>query len=309
METSFTQKVKEEVVSYAFSPEEEEAFLAGFVKVNGVLSDSVLSLQSENPHIAKKIYHSFADLFRVLPKFSCTQKMKLDKNVVYVLEIDEKMEEIRNELGRFYREKGEKEDLLGDEALLRAFIAGVFVASGSVNSPTSENYHLQMTFSSQKTAKFVLHLLRRFREDRRMEFKLLERKSKCVLYLKKASQITDFLALINATEMMLRFANSMIEKDYLNNDNRYQICFNANYQKMVVNAEKQIAAILFLKENRLFARLNEKEQAVAEVRLENPEAPLSALSDLLKQRGVEISKSGVNRTLKKIHETVCAVKG
>lgn len=109
--------------------------------------------------------------------------------------------------------------------------------------------------------------------------------------------------------MMLRFANSMIEKDYLNNDNRYQICFNANYQKMVVNAEKQIADILFLKENRLFARLNEKEQAVAEVRLENPEAPLSALSDLLKQRGVEISKSGVNRTLKKIHETVCAVKG
>ena len=55
--------------------------------------------------------------------------------------------------------------------------------------------------------------------------------------------------------------------------------------------------------------MNEKEQAGAEVRLENPEAPLSALSDLLKQRGVEISKSGVNRTLKKIHETVCAVKG
>lgn len=309
MESSFTQRVKEEVVTYAFSSEEEEAFLAGFIMSNGVSEEpSSLKLQSENPIIAKKIYQCITEIFRLFPKFSCTQKMKLGKNIVYELEIEEKAEEVLSGFERFYREKSDDSDPFSDEEILRAFIAGVFVASGSVNSPKSENYHLQMTFCSQKKAKFVLRLLRRFKENRKMDFKLLERKKKGVLYLKKSEQITAFLALINATEMMLSFANSMIEKDFLNNDNRYQICFNANYRKMVVAANKQIEDILSLKESRLFVKLSEKEQAVAEIRLENPETPLSALSDLLRQKGVEISKSGVDRSLKKIHEMACAEK-
>ena len=48
---------------------------------------------------------------------------------------------------------------------LRYFIIGAFLASGSVNSPTSKNYHLQMVVFTEEDSKYFLKLLNRFRNE------------------------------------------------------------------------------------------------------------------------------------------------
>ena len=71
---TFTSIVKEEICSLEFERWQLLSLLAGFVKVNGVLtlsrSGMALSLKTENIKIAKKIYQAFKILFDVSPSSS-----------------------------------------------------------------------------------------------------------------------------------------------------------------------------------------------------------------------------------------------
>ena len=80
-----------------------------------------------------------------------------------------------------------------------------------------------------------------------MDFKYILRRNKYVVYLKKADQISTFLALINAPLTMLDFVNARAEKDFINNENRIQICFNANFQKSLLKSSEQIEDINLIK--------------------------------------------------------------
>ena len=199
------------------------------------------------------------------------------------------------------REEIVPHDLILDNGL-RSFLAGVFLASGSVNSPSGDNYHLQMVVDTEQDAKFVIKLLNRFRNEKNMDSKMIARRKKYVVYIKKADQIANFLAVVNASSSMLQFENVRIEKDFINSDNRYQICYNANYQKTLEKATKQIKDIKIIEEKLGLKMLTEKEQLVAKIRLENADIPLSQISDiLLDEYQIKISKSSVNRIFDSLH--------
>ena len=307
IKTTFTVQVKEEICSLEYTDEQLLSLLAGFVKVNGSLTLTNagfgLSLQNENSKIIKLIYNAFKRLFNVTPAFSYTKKMKLDKGVVYGLRINERASEIL-----------EKLELMNDgmfsfpsnivlEDKLRFFITGAFLASGSVNSPSSKNYHLQMVVSQEDDGKYFLKLLNRFRNEKEMNFKMIAKGNKFVLYLKRADQIGVFLNITQAYQSFFDFENVRIEKDFINSDNRIQVCYNANYQKSLQKGEEQCKEINRIKERGLFYSLSEKEQLVANLRLANPDAPLTALASiLLQEHNIVLSKSGVNHILKKIHD-------
>lgn len=309
---SFTQSVKEEITSLEYSNEEYLPLLSGFIKTNGVLSISskklILSLQTENAKVAKLIYKAIVSVFNVSPHFSYARKMKLDKGVVYHLSLDEKVDEILRvlQIANGFESLTPRE-ILEDKGA-RFFICGVFLASGSVNSPASNNYHLQMIVSSEEDAKFLIRVLNRFKHEKNMDFKYISRRNKYVVYLKKADQITVFLALINASFAMLEFENSRIEKDYINSENRYQICYNANFQKTIQKANEQIEDIKIIDKKKGLIHLSEKEQKLALARLNNPEAPLSTLVELLKEKNIEISKSGASRIFNKFHDLAISLR-
>ena len=199
--------------------------------------------------------------------------MKLDKCVVYNIKIVTCIEEILEEL-ELYRDREEivPHDLILNNGL-RSFIAGVFLASGSVNSPSGDNYHLQMVVDTEQDGKFLIKLLNRFRNEKNMDSKMIARRKKYVVYIKKADQIANFLAVVNASTSMLQFENVRIEKDFINSDNRYQICYNANYQKTLEKATKQIEDIKIIEEKLGLKLLNEKEQIIAKIRLNNVDFP------------------------------------
>jgi DNA-binding protein WhiA len=139
---------------------------------------------------------------------------------------------------------------------------------------------------------------------------MIFRRKKYVIYIKKADQIANFLAVVNASSSMLQFENVRIEKDFINSDNRYQICYNANYQKTLEKANEQIRDIKIIEEKLGLKNLTEKEQAIAKIRLENIDIPLSQVSDiLLSEYQIKMSKSSVNRVFNSLHQIALKLEG
>jgi hypothetical protein len=309
---SFTQNVKNEVCSLEYTSNQLMGLLAGFIKTNGKVNfnDNTIKLTTENANIAKLIYKSISLLFNVSPTFSYTKKMKLDKCVVYTVNINQNIHEILEKL-ELYEGKSPifPYDIITNDGL-RTYIAGVFLASGSLNPPNSDNYHLQMNVGSESEARYLVKLLNKFKNEKNMDFKILPRRNKYMVYLKKADQIANFLALINALVSLLDFENVRIEKDFINSDNRYQICFNANYKRTLDKANEQIEDIKLIEQKIGLNTLNEKEQIIAKIRLENNDIPLSSISNLLKEEyNLNVSKSGVSRVFNNLHDLANRIRG
>jgi DNA-binding protein WhiA len=94
-------------------------------------------------------------------------------------------------------------------------------------------------------------------------------------------------------------ANSFIERDIRNNENRATNCVARNISRSVGAAQKHVSAIESLIESKRFDRLPEELRYTAKLRLENDSASLYELSLL---HDPPITKSGLNRRLAKIME-------
>lgn len=307
--STFTQDVKEEICSVEFTNLQYLGLLSSFIMINGDFVDEEneqkIILSTENAKIAGLLYKALNQTFGIAPLFNFTKKMKLDKGTVYHVTIKDKVQEITSYL-QLCDEEGYPtfpDELIQEKDVLRAFISGAFLASGSVNSPTSDNYHLQIVVNDEESAKYLIKLLNRFRNDKNMDFKYISRRSKYVVYLKKADQIANFLAVSYANVAMMDFENVRIQKDFINSDNRYQICFNANYEKTIAKAKEQIEDIKLIEEKNELIHLKEKDRIIARIRLDNPEAPLSEIVNIAKENeNINVSKSGVSRIFASFHD-------
>ena len=81
--------------------------------------------------------------------------------------------------------------------------------------------------------------------------------------------------------------------------NRQSNFENANIAKSVMAAQEAINAIKFLNERKELEQLPENLKEIARVRLENPEATIKELGELLEP---SLGKSGVNHRLRKLVE-------
>lgn len=175
---------------------------------------------------------------------------------------------------------------------LKALIRGIFLGSGSVNNPENK-YHLEIILSNIESAKNVQKLL----EKVDINMKLFERKKGYSLYLKDGEEISKFFALIGANSAVLKFEEIRVIRDMKNNINRKVNCETANLNKTVNAAVKQIEAIKNLQKKGQFESLPDNLKEIANLRLENPDASLIELGQMLKN---PIGKSGVNHRLNAI---------
>ena len=90
-----------------------------------------------------------------------------------------------------------------------------------------------------------------------------------------------------------------------NSINRRVNCEAANINKTVSAASRQIGDIEYLRDHYGLANLPEALRQMAEVRLENPDAPLKELGELLDP---PVGKSGVNHRLRKLSELAESVR-
>ncbi len=95
----------------------------------------------------------------------------------------------------------------------------------------------------------------------------------------------------------MNFENIRILKDMRNSVNRQVNCETANLNKTVSAAVKQIEDIQYIKATIGFDQLPEGLTEIAVLRLEQPEATLKELGQMLSP---SVGKSGVNHRLRKL---------
>ena len=180
------------------------------------------------------------------------------------------------------------------EEIKKAIVRGSFLGAGSVNDPKKQ-YHLEIIFQERNNAEYILNICKSFG----VILKLLESKNKYCLYIKEADEISKFLALIGSNMGVLNFEDVRVTKEIKNNVNRLVNCETANLNKIVNASVNQVNDIKLIMNLNKFEELPDYLKEIALLRLDNQDASLKALGEMLEN---PIGKSGVNHRLEKIHE-------
>ncbi len=309
---SFTQKVKEEIASVSFSDEHLRVMLAAFIKINGSLSFSdkkeTISLKTENAKIAKFIYHAIEKVYGVACRFTYSKTMNFKRKLTYNVVVDE-ADFIISDLEISFLEGKISKNIIANDEMIAGYLAGAFLATGSVNSPKKSNYHLEISLNDESFAKWFSKLFLKYKGGE-FSAKIIKRRNQYVVYLKRSQQIADFLILVGATNATLEFENVRLSRDFSNIGNRLVNLDNANLAKATQAAKNQILDIQIL--DKIFGIntiSNIKQKELMKLRLENEDASLSELAVLLSNRlGKLVSRSNINHLFRSIHQQALQYK-
>lgn len=300
---SYASEVKKELTTLEVHFGNAKAELMALIRMNGSLGLSnhrfILNVQTENPATARRIYSLLKQFYDVESELLVRRKMKLKKNNLYIVRLNKGSDYVLKDLDildGFQLKETVPLDFLDDDAKVRSYLRGAFLATGSVNNPETSSYHLEIYSLYEDHNQTICEMMNRYGLNARTA----KRRSGYITYLKEAEKIADFLSLIGATSSMLKFEDVRIMRDMRNSVNRIVNCENANFNKVADAANRQIESIKYLDKKIGLNNLPVKLQEIAIARMTHPEVSLKELGEFVP--GGPISKSGVNHRLRKIME-------
>ena len=221
---SFTTTVKNEVSKLDRKKIENITELSAIFRNVGTIDDTI-KVQIENASVARRIYKLVKETFNINSRIIVRRGYNFNKGYIYIIEIDKKVSAIIDELE--LRNSIPKEYLYSDDLLVRAYLRGVFLSTGSINDPKKSRYHLEFMIDDFEYAKFISNLLNSFE----LNSKVLKRENRYMVYIKEAEKIGDFLRLIEAMNSLFYFEDIRIYRDHKNMTNRLNNCEQANVEK------------------------------------------------------------------------------
>ncbi|MBQ6325028.1 MAG: DNA-binding protein WhiA, partial [Clostridia bacterium] len=174
----------------------------------------------------------------------------------------------------------------------KAFVRAAFTLCGAISHP-DRDYHIEIAAPNEALAGFIVQQLNAFEIEARVSL----RKSKYVVYLKRAEDISDMLSLLGAGKAMMAFENVRVKKEVSNRVNRQLNCDNSNINRSMNAAEAQIRDIRYIDAELGLDKLPRTLRDMAYTRANNPEMPLAELGELMDP---PLGKSGVNARLRRI---------
>ena len=306
--SSFTSQVKEELVSNTYpSNDRLRALLSAYIRINGSLvfrhKKTLLQLNTENAKIGKFIYKNINSIYHCNAELIVKERKNLNKTKSYMIEIDESSETIMDDLEISFLEGKISKNIVRNDDTISGYLAGAFLAAGSVNSPVTSNYHLEIALNSENYAKWLAKLFAKYKNSN-IEPKITSRRDQAVLYFKKSDQISNFLIMIGAVSSCLEFEDVRANRDLMNNANRLTNMDTANMKRVVETGKRQAEEIKLIDEHLGVDNIgNIKERELCHLRLENEAASLQELADLMSERFKKtITKSNINHLFRSIHE-------
>ena len=312
---SFTATVKEELTTKPYDKDRRLAMFAGFVKANGryVFSKRTqkLTLSTSYAKLAQFLYQASKSILKVTPKFEYRQAQRFSQRQTYWIIFEEKVDAILKTIHLDFDSSPEVylKQFQSIDAIA-GYLSGLFLASGSVNHPSSSHYHLELSSDDEDFLTEIQRLLKQVK-SLRFSFKLLPRKGKYILYLKKSDQIADFLIFMGATESTLEYENIRVARDFTNSENRLQICENANMAKTIAAAKKQKEAIQLIDQIVGIEKLNHPRlEKLSRLRMKYDSSSLEELSTMMSDHFQKpISKSQLNHHFRAILALAQKLKG
>ena len=298
---SFSLDIKNEVARIDVSREELISELSAIVR-NSVVIDEYMTIYIENNIVARRIYKLFKNVYDITPIITVRKKY-FNNGYSYILMVKNKLDEIMEDLsikknGVYQNIPGEY--IVADDELVRAYLRGLFLVTGSINDPKTSRYHLEFLVDNLEYAKFITSLM----NGMSLNSKIISREKKYMVYIKEAEKISDFLRVIKAYNGVMYYEDIRIYRDHKNMTNRLNNCEQANMDKIFFTANNQLRDIDRLREYDLMDLIDDKLKIVIEYREKYPEASLSELSSVMERDGIKITKSGLNHRFRKIREII-----
>ncbi|MBT2689060.1 DNA-binding protein WhiA [Bacillus sp. ISL-47] len=301
---SFASETKKELTNLEIKDCCGKAELSALIRMNGSLSFSnkklIVDIQTENAAIARRIYTLIKKNYQVQVELLVRKKMRLKKNNVYIVRLNEQASMILDDLKILSEGFVFTHDISGElikkKCCKRSYLRGAFLAGGSVNNPETSSYHLEIASLYKEHNDALCELMNTFG----LNSKTLERKKGYITYLKEAEKITEFLNIIGAHSALLRFEDIRIVRDMRNSVNRLVNCETANLNKTIGAALRQVENIRFIDQTVGLQILPDKLREIAELRVAYQDVTLKELGEMVS--GSNISKSGINHRLRKIDE-------
>ena len=303
---SFTADVKAELSNIKDLQCCTRAELAALLHVGGAIelrsTGLVLTFQTTNNAVVRKFLKLFKELFKAEPLTMTKKRLNLQKNDIFIVEIEDRVQDVigalflQNKAARFFQEIDER--LIAKECCKRAFLRGAFLAGGSINSPSTATYHMEIQTFSESLAEDLKKLANVFD----LNAKTAANKRGFILYVKEAEKIADFLRVSGATNELFSFEDSRIKRDFANSINRVMNCDIANEEKAIEAAYRQlelIAKIEALQPTDIPKSLEE----IIFLRKRYPESTLHELSFAAEEHfGHMISKSALNHRFRALKD-------
>ncbi len=283
-----------------------DAELAAFIRLNGVLelggSNKLgLSMKTENPATARRIYKLFRNYTQLPVNVFVRRKEKLNKNMTFMISIraNLKTKDFLIRLGMmdnlYSIIPGIDKKFVSKQCCRRAYLRGSFLASGAVSEPKKGDYHCEILTHDEIHKDALVELSK----EENIEWHEYSKKERTVLYLKDSQQITSFLAMIGAINASLAYENARVYRSMRNKVNRLVNSETANLNKTLRASWRQSQKIKKIDNAVGIETLPKGLQEIAKLRLKYPEYSLSELAENLDR---SLSKSAVNYRLKKIEK-------
>ena len=306
---SFSSETKKELAQMI--PEKKCCIMseiAGYSRLNGSIrllggGHVNVVLTFDSPAVARVLKRLISAYFRTGTSIRVVQGSAFGRVKKYMLTFDdpEAGERMLLDAGMVSVENGHlslkdaiDRDIIKKKCCRKAYLRGLFLAGGSVSHP-EKGYHLEIVSESDVIANDIKKLMNTFS----LNAKVTGRKGSFVTYIKESEHIVDFMNITGAHSQLLEFENVRILKQMRNEANRIVNCENANVDKSVDAAARQLENIRFIQKTVGLNKLPDKLRDAAELRLNNPELPLRELAMLSDDK---VSKSGMNHRLKKIDD-------
>lgn len=296
--TTFSQEIKKEIVSLTFNTHCMKALLSSFLtnKLIFFLSKTKSCWQVSSPFkyiidFIEKIFHELYDV----------QTRRFVRNKTSYLEIYGNYNQIKSDLC-LYSQSELNTKLLNLHCCKRAYVAGAFLSGGSISDLSQKKYwyHLEIRSENYKYLLFIQSILVK---NFNLYVVLYRRNLQYILYIKKASQISDFLKLVNATECLLKFEDLKISRDFNMQITRLNNLDISNIKKTTISSQKQIAKINKIKKTPSYKRQNHNFKLYCQLRLEHPGASLQEIKKILaKKYKINIARTSLQHYVNKINK-------
>jgi len=302
---SFSAQVKNELCGRFGDRHCSIAEIAAIINTCGEIyhdgSVSCVSIQTENPGVAKKYFTLVKKTFNINCEVSIRSSKYLKKSRQYCLSVRDARNAGRLLHAAGFIDKQNKltvakkilnEMVVKSDCCLRAYIRGSFISGGSLNNP-EKTYHMEFVNGDRILCLELLRIINSFG----LNAKLIERKGHYVAYVKEGENIVDLLNVMGAYQSLMKLENIRIVKDMRNSVNRMVNCETANINKTVSASVKQARDIQYISDNVGLGYLSPQLEDVARLRIQYPEASLNEIGRMLTP---QVGKSGVNHRLRRI---------
>lgn len=311
---TFASLIKEELVSEVdLSEERLHALLSAYIRINASISyinkKTNIILKTENAKIARFIYSSIKKSKEDVDiRLDFVRKNNRKKNFYHII-VDDAEPLLEFLSVSFFEGKIPKDVVYNDETI-SGYLAGAFLASGSINSPKTSNYHLEITTVSENYAHWLAKLFPKYKKIE-MNPRITKRRDRYVIYFKKSDQISNFLIMIGAANCCIEFENQRAYRDFTNNTNRLANLDYANMNRTTEVALRQIEEIKYIDDVLGIHNFhNPKKELLCYFRLDNESLSLSELADKLSEElGIKVTKSNVNHLFRDLHALYLKLKG